>query len=130
MSSRQSSDLIIVSMFSLTTPLSRVGGRSIFPVIVPKSLWDRSNAVDSGSYVVATVFRSHHRVDVLSHHATVESRRTLHLPGDRPEIAMGPLERRRLRLLCRRDSLPISSSCRCSLSPRHCRESADAPSSR
>lgn len=48
--------IIIVSMFSLTTPLSRVGGRSIFPVIVPKSLWDRSNAIDSGSYVVATVF--------------------------------------------------------------------------
>src|SRR5665213_385100 len=48
--------ILIVAACSLTTPLGRVGGRSIFPVIVPRSLWDRSNAVDSGSYVVATVF--------------------------------------------------------------------------
>jgi MFS family permease len=47
--------VIIVAACSLTTPLSRVGGRSIFPVIVPRSLWDRSNAVDSCSFVVATV---------------------------------------------------------------------------
>lgn len=47
--------IVIVSLCSLTTPLSRVGGRSIFPVIVPRSLWDRSNAIDSGSYVIATV---------------------------------------------------------------------------
>lgn len=45
----------IVSVASLTSPLSRVGGRSIFPILVPRSLWDRSNALDSGSFVVATV---------------------------------------------------------------------------
>jgi|SRR5665213_147822 len=47
--------ILIVAACSLTTPLGRVGGRSIFPVIVPRSLWDRSNAVDSCSFVVATV---------------------------------------------------------------------------
>jgi MFS family permease len=45
--------VLIVAVCSLTTPLSRVGGRSIFPVIVPRSLWDRSNAVDSCSIAIA-----------------------------------------------------------------------------
>ncbi len=47
--------ILIVAASSLTTPLSRVGGKSMFPVIVPRSLWDRSNAVDAGSFVIATV---------------------------------------------------------------------------
>ncbi len=47
--------LAIVSLASLTQPLSRVGGRAIFPVMVPRPLWDRSNAVDSGCFVIATV---------------------------------------------------------------------------
>ncbi|HVB06122.1 MAG TPA: MFS transporter [Acidimicrobiales bacterium] len=47
--------LLIVSVASLTQPLSRVGGRALFPVMVPRHLWDRSNAVDSGCFVVATV---------------------------------------------------------------------------
>jgi predicted MFS family arabinose efflux permease len=47
--------LLVVSAASITTPLSRVGGRSLYPVLVPRSLWDRSNAADSGANVVATV---------------------------------------------------------------------------
>jgi MFS family permease len=47
--------LLIVSLSSLTTPLSRVGGKSLYPIIVPRPLWDRSNAADSGAFVVATV---------------------------------------------------------------------------
>lgn len=45
----------IVSIASVTQPLSRVGGRALFPVMVPRALWDRSNAVDSGCFVIATV---------------------------------------------------------------------------
>jgi MFS family permease len=45
----------IVSLASITTPLSRVGGKSLYPIIVPRPLWDRSNAADSGAFVVATV---------------------------------------------------------------------------
>ena len=47
--------LLIVSAASVTAPLSRVGGRSLYPVLVPRQLWDRSNAADSGANVVATV---------------------------------------------------------------------------
>jgi len=47
--------IVIVSAASLTAPLSRVGGRSLWPVIVPRPLWDRSNAADSGTFVVANV---------------------------------------------------------------------------
>ena len=47
--------LLVVSAASVTAPLSRVGGRSLYPVLVPRPLWDRSNAADSGSNVVATV---------------------------------------------------------------------------
>jgi MFS family permease len=47
--------LLVVSTASVTAPLSRVGGRSLYPVLVPRPLWDRSNAADSGTNVVATV---------------------------------------------------------------------------
>jgi MFS family permease len=47
--------LLVVSAASITAPLSRVGGRSLYPVLVPRPLWDRSNAADSGTNVVATV---------------------------------------------------------------------------
>ncbi|MGD0834486.1 MAG: MFS transporter [Candidatus Dormibacteria bacterium] len=40
---------------SLTGPLSGAGTRSLFPVLVPRHLWDRANAVDSTTYVVAAV---------------------------------------------------------------------------
>ena len=40
---------------SLTSILSHVGLRSLFPVLVPEPLWERVNAVDSNGYVVATI---------------------------------------------------------------------------
>jgi predicted MFS family arabinose efflux permease len=36
-------------------PLSNSGSRSLFPLIVPRNLWDRANGLDSGAFVVATV---------------------------------------------------------------------------
>jgi len=47
--------LCIVAVSSLTQPLSRVGGRSLFPMLVPRELWDRSNALDSGTFVISSV---------------------------------------------------------------------------
>ena len=47
--------LCVVAIGSLTNPLSNSGTRSIFPVIVPRRLWERANAVDSGAYVVAAI---------------------------------------------------------------------------
>jgi predicted MFS family arabinose efflux permease len=35
--------------------LSATGLRSLFPLVVPKHLWERVNAVDSNGYVVATI---------------------------------------------------------------------------
>jgi predicted MFS family arabinose efflux permease len=46
---------LIVALSSLTMPLSNSGTRSLFPLIVPRPLWDRANAADSGAFVVATV---------------------------------------------------------------------------
>jgi MFS family permease len=46
---------LIVAVASLTMPLSNSGTRSLFPLIVPRTLWDRANALDSGAFVVATV---------------------------------------------------------------------------
>jgi predicted MFS family arabinose efflux permease len=40
---------------SLTSPLSASGTRTLFPLVVPRRLWDRANAVDSGSAALATV---------------------------------------------------------------------------
>jgi predicted MFS family arabinose efflux permease len=47
--------LLIVSTASVTAPLSRVGGRSLLPLLAPKALWDRSSAADSSTNVIATV---------------------------------------------------------------------------
>jgi MFS family permease len=47
--------LVIVAVGSLTNPLSNSGTRSLFPVLVPRPLWERANAVDSGAYVVAAI---------------------------------------------------------------------------
>ena len=46
--------LVIVAIGSLTGPLSASGTRSLFPVIVPRELWDRANAVDSGSEALSS----------------------------------------------------------------------------
>lgn len=47
--------IAIVGVASLTMPLSNSGTRSLFPQLVPRTLWDRANAADSGAFVVATV---------------------------------------------------------------------------
>ena len=45
----------ILLVASLTSPLGSVGGRSLFPVIVPRHLWDRANAVDSTGYTLTSI---------------------------------------------------------------------------
>jgi MFS family permease len=47
--------LVIAVVSSLTSILSHVGVRSLFPIIVPEHLWERVNAVDSNGYVVAII---------------------------------------------------------------------------
>ncbi len=48
--------LLIVTVTSLTFPLSATGVRTLFPILVPQPLWERANAIDSNGYVVASVF--------------------------------------------------------------------------
>ena len=45
----------ITTISSLTAILSNTGLRSLFPIIVPRHLWERVNAVDANGYVVATI---------------------------------------------------------------------------
>ena len=45
----------LLVVLSVTQPLSETGMRSLFPLVVPRRLWDRANAVDSGTFVVATL---------------------------------------------------------------------------
>jgi predicted MFS family arabinose efflux permease len=47
--------LLIAVVSSLTSILSHVGLRSLFPILVPEHLWERVNAVDSNGYVVAII---------------------------------------------------------------------------
>ena len=47
--------VLIAGIASLTSILSTTGLRSLFPIMVPKHLWERVNAVDSNGYVVATI---------------------------------------------------------------------------
>jgi MFS family permease len=44
--------LPIVTVGALTFSLSNSGARSMLPLVVPKSLWDRANALDSIAYAV------------------------------------------------------------------------------
>lgn len=46
----------IVTISSITSPMSNTGMRTLFPLIVPMPLWERANAVDSNGYVVASIF--------------------------------------------------------------------------
>src|SRR6266511_1835614 len=48
--------LLIVAAQSLTFPLSTVGMRTLFPLVVPRPLWERANAIDSNGYAVSSVF--------------------------------------------------------------------------
>ena len=47
--------LAICGVASITGPLSWAGLRSLFPAVVPGHLWERANALDSSSDVLATV---------------------------------------------------------------------------
>ncbi|HEV2477130.1 MAG TPA: MFS transporter [Candidatus Dormibacteraeota bacterium] len=47
--------LAICGIASITGPLSWAGLRSLFPAVVPGHLWDRANALDTSSDVLATV---------------------------------------------------------------------------
>lgn len=47
--------LLIVAVQSLTFPLSTVGQRTLFPLVVPRHLWPRANAVDSNGYALSSV---------------------------------------------------------------------------
>ncbi len=49
--------LVLITLLSaLTGPFSNTGLRSLFPLLVPRHLWERVNAVDSNGYVVASIF--------------------------------------------------------------------------
>jgi MFS family permease len=45
----------IAALSALTGPLSATGLRSLFPLMAPRHLWERLNAVDSNGYVVAQI---------------------------------------------------------------------------
>jgi MFS family permease len=47
--------LLVAALSSLTGPLGSSGTRALFPLVVPRSLWDRANAIDSGSQALASV---------------------------------------------------------------------------
>jgi MFS family permease len=47
--------LAMVLVGSLTFTFSATGPRSLFPLLVPRALWDRVNAVDSGMYALTAV---------------------------------------------------------------------------
>ncbi len=47
--------LFIVAAQSLTFPLSTVGQRTLFPLVVPRPLWPRANAVDSNGYAASSI---------------------------------------------------------------------------
>lgn len=48
--------LVIVTISSITSPMSNTGVRTLFPLIVPARLWERANAIDSNGYVIASIF--------------------------------------------------------------------------
>lgn len=48
--------LVLIALVSSVTGIfSHTGLRSLFPVIVPRHLWERVNAIDSNGYVIATI---------------------------------------------------------------------------
>lgn len=48
--------ILIAAVSSLTGPLSNVGLRSLLPLMAPRHLWERANAIDANGYVVASIF--------------------------------------------------------------------------
>jgi MFS family permease len=47
--------IAIAALSALTGPLSATGLRSLFPLMAPRHLWERLNAIDSNGYLVATI---------------------------------------------------------------------------
>ena len=47
--------LAIVTVLSLSNIFSATGARSLFPLMVPRYLWDRSNGIDTSSYSVTSI---------------------------------------------------------------------------
>lgn len=47
--------LVIVAVSSLSAPLSFAGARSLVPLVAPRNLWERANALDNATYLVATL---------------------------------------------------------------------------
>ncbi|HYM49317.1 MAG TPA: MFS transporter [Candidatus Limnocylindrales bacterium] len=47
--------LVLVTISSLTSILTITGLRSLFPLIVPRHLWDRANGLDSSLYAGTTI---------------------------------------------------------------------------
>jgi MFS family permease len=47
--------LVIVAISSLTNPLSNAGNRSLFPIIAPRHLWERANALDSSAFLLSMI---------------------------------------------------------------------------
>jgi len=47
--------LVVVFASSLTFPLSNTGARSLFPILAPRHLWERANALDSSGHVIASL---------------------------------------------------------------------------
>ena len=47
---------LIVAVAGTTRPLSNTGVRTLFPLLVPRELWERANAIDSNGYVIASIF--------------------------------------------------------------------------
>ena len=47
--------IAIATVSSLTLALGVTGLRSLFPILVPKHLWERVNAIDSNGYVIASI---------------------------------------------------------------------------
>ena len=45
--------LALAAAYSATSPLGAAGVRTLLPAIVPKRLWDRANAADTGSITIA-----------------------------------------------------------------------------
>ena len=47
--------VVIAAASSITGPLSATGLRSLFPLMAPRHLWERVNAIDANGYVVAQI---------------------------------------------------------------------------
>ena len=47
--------VVVALLLGLAWPLGTIGLRSLVPLIVPKELWGRANALDSNGYVIATL---------------------------------------------------------------------------